>query len=652
MNTTPSRHLVIGTAGHIDHGKTTLVEKLTGTHTHHLPEERRRGITIDLGFASFELEEFSLEVVDVPGHQRFVRHMVAGATGINIALLIVAADDSVMPQTREHLEIMNLLGIQSGVIVLTKTDLVDGELVDLAEEEVRELVKSTFLASAQIVRTSAVTGTGIESLKLAILTAARTHQDRQPLWPMFRMPIDRAFSIQGHGTVVTGSVLSGEVAQGDQLEILPALGMARVRSVQRHRQEIAQAESRQRTAINLAGTKLEDVSRGRELATPGWLLPSNRLLVELHNLAESGVALSNRATVTLHAGTSETRARIILQSDDLLPGDSGIGELRLSSPIVTTFGQRFLLRRISPAETIGGGRVLDPTIPQQQRLRDHSLIGRQAASPDYVERVAGILARERGTLSSDQRHLAVRSGCSLSQLQDAFQQLKQQGILQFLTTYDPPVLLHKQQIQRLQQSVIRLARQEIGRRSPRRSLSIKTIHECCRGLADAKLTEWLVAGLIKSQSLLPLGNQFTLPGTNLQITKHQRQCMNRLLELVHQAALTPPSLKELAEQVKETLQQTAILLDLAVEDGQIIRADSDFYFSITAVQQSRDSCISLLIADGSATVARLRDHWAITRRHALPLIAYFDSCGLTRREGDLRFLADPELRQQEPREEA
>jgi selenocysteine-specific elongation factor len=650
LNVTAFRHLVIGTAGHIDHGKTTLVEKLTGTHTHHLPEERRRGITIDLGFASCQLEEFSFAVVDVPGHQRFVRHMVAGATGIDIALLVVAADDSVMPQTREHLEIMDLLGIQSGVIVLTKTDLVDREFVDFAEEEVRDLVKSTFLSTAQILRTSAVTGTGIESVEAAILGAARRHQDRQSLWPLFRMPVDRAFSMQGHGTVVTGSVLSGEVAQGDQLEILPQQQSARVRSVQRHRQEISHAEAQQRTAINLAGVKLEDVSRGFELATPGWLLPSTRLLVEIRNLASSGITLRNRSTLTLHVGTSETRARLILQSDDLLPGDSGYGELRLGRPVVTTFGQRFLLRRISPAGTVGGGRVIDPMIPHRKRLRDHLLIGRQAASPDPVQRVAGILARERGPLASDLRHLAVRSGCTLNQLQDAIQQLRKLGTLQSITTYEPPVLMHQQQIQRLQQSVLRLARQEISRRTPRRSISVKAIHECCRELADSKLTDWLIAGLIKLQLLLPLGSQFTLPGTDLQITKHQRLCMNRLLELVQQAGMTPPSLKELAEYVTETPRQTAVLLDLAVEEGQAVRADSDFYFSNTAVQQARSSCIRLLLAEGSATVARLRDHWAVSRKHALPLIAYFDSCGLTRREGDLRLLADHGACQQKPRE--
>lgn len=646
--TVVARHLVIGTAGHIDHGKTTIVEKLTGTHTHHLPEERRRGITIDLGFASLSLEEFSFAVVDVPGHQRFVRHMVAGATGINIVLLIVAADDSVMPQTREHLEIMDLLGIQSGVIVLTKTDLVDNEVVDLAEEDIRELVKSTFLADARIVRTSAVTGKGIESLKSAILDAARSHQDRKPPWPLFRMPVDRAFSMQGHGTIVTGSVLSGEVTPGDQLEILPQQQPVRVRSVQRHRHEISHAAAQQRTAINLAGVKLEDVSRGSELASPGWLLPSTRLLVELQNLASSGIKLRNRATFTLHAGTSETHARLILRGQALLPGNSGFGELRLANPIVTTHGQRFLLRCVSPAATVGGGRIVDPIIPLRQRLPDHSVIGQQAASPDPVQRVASILARERGPLSSDLRSIAVRSGCSLGQLQDAVQRLEEIGTLQSITTYEPPVLMHQQQIQRLQQAVVRLARQEISRRAPKRSLSVKTIHECCRGLADANLTDWLISSLIKSQFLLPLGSQFTLPGTNLQITKKERQCMNRLLFLIQQAGLTPPSLKELAEHVNKTPRQTAVLLDLAVEDGQAIRADSDFYFSIGAVQQARSSCVQLLLTDGSATVARLRDHWAITRKHALPLIAYFDSCGLTRREGDLRLLADPELGQQEP----
>src|SRR5947209_8943211 len=298
------RDLILGTAGHIDHGKTALVKALTGIDCDRLPEEKARGITIDIGFASLDLGDFRLGIVDVPGHERFIKNMLAGATGIDLVVLIIAADDSVMPQTREHLEILRLLGLKHGVIAMTKADLVDETTRDVVELEIRELVQGTFLADAPIVPTSAVTGLGLDNLKAAIAEACRKVEERRGSeW--FRIAIDRSFVVQGHGTVVTGSVTSGSLHIGDDVEWLPKGERVRVRSLHNHDKPVQEVHRGQRAAINLAGVPHEQVVRGQELATPGYLVPSRVLTVRLHALAEVRRPLKHRTPVRVHLGTAE-----------------------------------------------------------------------------------------------------------------------------------------------------------------------------------------------------------------------------------------------------------------------------------------------------------------------------------------------------------
>ena len=299
-----ARDLILGTAGHIDHGKTSLVKALTGIDCDRLPEEKARGITIDIGFAHLDLPPFHLGVVDVPGHERFIKNMLAGATGVDLRLLVVAADDSVMPQTREHLEILRLLGLRHGVVALTKTDLVDADTREVVELEIRELIQGTFLENAPIIATSAHTGAGVPELKAAVADACRKVEDRGGReW--FRLAIDRAFVVQGHGTVVTGSVTSGNLRVGDELEWLPRGERVRVRSLQNHDQPVDEVRRGQRAAINLAGVRHEDVIRGQEMATPGFLVPSRVLTVRLHCLADMKRPIKHRLPVRFHLGTAE-----------------------------------------------------------------------------------------------------------------------------------------------------------------------------------------------------------------------------------------------------------------------------------------------------------------------------------------------------------
>jgi selenocysteine-specific elongation factor len=358
-----TRDLILGTAGHIDHGKTSLVKALTGIDCDRLPEEKARGITIDIGFASLDLPPYRLGIVDVPGHERFVKNMLAGATGIDLALLVVAADDSVMPQTREHLEILRLLGLRHGVIALTKCDLADETTRQVVELDVSELVRGTFLEDAPVVFTAAHSGAGIPELKAAIAEACRRVEER-PGSQCFRLAIDRAFVVQGHGTVVTGSVTSGSVRVGDEVEWQPRGERVRVRSLQNHDRPVEEVHRGQRAAINLAGVRHEDVVRGQELAVAGFLLPSKVMTVRLHCLAAMRRPIKHRMPARFHLGTSEVMGTVsLLDCDTVEPGRWGLAQVFLEEPATGTWGQPFVVRESSASEpgSAASAASRDPT---------------------------------------------------------------------------------------------------------------------------------------------------------------------------------------------------------------------------------------------------------------------------------------------------
>jgi len=342
-----TKHLILGTAGHIDHGKTTLIRCLTGVDTDRLPEEKRRGITIELGFAELDLGDYRLGIVDVPGHERFVRQMLSGATGMDLAMLVVAADDSVKPQTREHLDVLRMLDLRAGVIVLTKADAVESGWLELVRDEVRELVRGTFLEQAPIVATSSVTGEGLETLREALRAAAERVGERasRRLAAPFRMAIDRTFTVTGHGTVVTGSVTSGQVSVEDPLEVQPSGVMVRVRGLQSHDRRVTTVACGQRAAINLAGIHHDQIRRGDELASPGSLLPSRLVTAWLDVLPSAVRALKRRELVRFHVGTAEVLARVVpLDAERLEPGQAGMVQLFLREAVATTWDQPFVLR--------------------------------------------------------------------------------------------------------------------------------------------------------------------------------------------------------------------------------------------------------------------------------------------------------------------
>ena len=421
---------VLGTAGHIDHGKTALVRALTGVDTDRLPAEKQRGITIDLGFASLELGECHVALVDVPGHERFIRNMLAGASGLDLAMLVIAADDSVMPQTREHMQILTLLGLSAGVVALTKCDLVDPSWLDLVEEDIRSLVRGTFLEGAPIVRTSAVTGAGLDELKAALESACRGAPP--PTDPgLFRMAIDRSFTVAGHGTVVTGTIATGGVAVGDELELQPLGQTVRVRGLHRHDRPVPHITRGSRAAINLVGVHHAEITRGHELASPGYLEATRVLTVDMIASDNAGGRpLKHRDRYKLHLGTAEVSAVLsLLERSEPAPGTTRLAQLLLAEPVVAVHGQPFVLRVESPPATIGGGRVIGPSLRRLRRT-DQRAIARleRLRSQEPTARLRGALA-SLGTQAWTERRICAVAGLSAALVESSLASLVASGSL-------------------------------------------------------------------------------------------------------------------------------------------------------------------------------------------------------------------------------
>ncbi len=634
---TSLRPLLIGTAGHIDHGKTTLVYRLTGTNTDRLPEEKARGISIDLGFAYFDMAPFRFGIVDVPGHERFIRQMVAGAANIDIAILVVAGDDGVMPQTREHLDILQLLGVQHGIIVISRCDLIDAEMRELVAEELSELVAGTFLESAPIVPVSGLTGEGIDVLKQTLCQVAAEIPDRS-LSPIFRMPIDRVFTLAGRGTVVTGSVLSGSVSSSDEVELLPAQRRLRVRGVQHHGQSVAQADAHRRAAINLASVAVAEIHRGDELATPGIFTPTTRVLAEIECLSTARRPLRHRHVLTLHAGTTAVTVRLRLSDPLLLPGDKAFADLRLKEPMVLSWGQRFILRS-SSSETVGGGRIVDG-LPGRRRVRNmqHRCAGAGDSQPEA--RIASLLEQQPSVSDSD---AVQRLGLAVI---DATE------ILQSMTKTRPANVIHdrasghwisKHWLRRMEKSLLRVVGEELRRQSPRRLLPRSLVTSQCRNFDGAVHVPLAIEALVKSGELIQRGDLIGLADQQVVLTKRQREVLDLLLPMIAANERTPPTHRELfAATDRLSPGDIEQLLKLCREDGSLIAVSHDLSYTPAGLELLRTGLRELFQSKPEVTLAEIRDALQMTRKHVVPLAEYWDAHKVTIRNGDLRT-AGPEL---------
>ena len=614
------KNIIIGTAGHVDHGKTTLIRALTGTDTDRLKEEKERGMTIDLGFASLALPNGeTVGVVDVPGHERFIKNMLAGAGGVDIALLVVAADESVMPQTIEHLEILQLLEVERGVVALTKADLVDKDWIPLVAEDVRKALADTFLADAPIIPVSSTTGEGLPALVDAIRDAADQVEARSSAGP-FRMPVDRVFTLTGFGTVVTGTLVAGTISTNDPVEVLPSGLKSRVRQLQVHSRKVESAQAGTRVAVNLAGLEVAEIGRGDVLATPGALKASSLFDVKLNLLKDAPKPLKTGARIRFHVGTGELIGRInLLDRPELKPGEQCFAQFRSETPSAAARGDRFVIRRYSPMITIGGGVILNPVAKRHRRNDPAVLAALEAGTPrEIVEQ--SLLQCPTGT---DRPSLAKASG--VADADSVIQSLISDG----LAVEVAGKLIHAQTLAQLS-SRIHDAISTFHDRNPLKAgMPKEELRTTAAKAFDSRGFASLLAHLEGVGEVQVAESTVRLAGREVSLSADQQAAADRMLAVLKQAGMNVPTPDDLG---------TRDILELLVQRGDVVKVAPDLVFHRTTVEQAEKALREYLAKNGKVTVSEFRDLVGTTRKYALPLLEYFDSKRITRRQGDFRVL--------------
>jgi selenocysteine-specific elongation factor len=632
------KHLILGTAGHIDHGKTSLVKALTGVDCDRLPEEKARGITIELGFASLELPgKVRFGIVDVPGHERFVRTMVAGVAGMDIVLLVVAADEGMMPQTREHLEICQLLGVKRGLIALTKSDLVTSDWLELVREELRDYLVGSFLESAPILAISSRTGAGVDELRQELGRMAEESVAKKSDGP-FRLPIDRVFTAQGFGTVVTGTLLSGTVRVGDELEILPGSLRSRVRGVQAHGGRSETGEAGERLAVNLQGVEHSAVVRGDTLVPPGVYGPTRVVDVRLSHLPSSAKALKHRSTLRLHSATYEVSAQLILFDRDFLqPGEESYAQLRLSRPVLLLSGDPFLLRSYSPQATIGGGRILDPAPPRRRRRSAEAIpLLEAAAAGDETVMISRMVSSSllTGISASD---LVCRTGFSSKRLEAVLLPLLSSGEVVQMTR-EPRIYLGRESCKYLKEQLCLEIQQFLLQNPLKDGINKEELKSRLPKRSDQRFFTPLLAALEKEGKLVAERDIVKLPAKGKKEQREDSGITSKIELLLQQAGCEAPTLKDLAERLNLTEKTVLEHLNLLARESRAIKVKSDIFHSPATVDGLREKLVDFLKKHGEISPSEFREITGLSRKFMIPLLEYFDQEKLTIRVGDKRLL--------------
>jgi len=633
------KFVTVGTAGHIDHGKSTLVRALTGIDPDRLEEEKRRGITIDIGFAHLELptpdgrDLLRLGFVDVPGHERFVRNMLAGVGGIDMVILVVAADESIKPQTREHFDICRMLNIRRGLTVLTKADLVDSDTLEVVRLEVEEFLRDSFLdpATAPIVPVSATTGLGLDRLRQELARVAYGAPARDPQ-AAFRLPIDRVFTIKGFGTVITGTLISGTVRKEEEVEVLPGARRVRIRGIQNHNEAAEHAIAGQRTALNLAAVSPEELARGMMLTPAGLFRAGQRLDVEI-NLLRSARPLKDRARVHLHAYTAETIAEVVLIGQkELRPGEAGLAQLRLAEPVALLPADRFILRQFSPVVTIAGGAVLDAA-PQARRISaaDHTAFLRRLQSPSQQELLAARIARREvhGLSLSDAVAETGWPSAQLAPVAAALLQAKQVvQIGELLIASDCFQLARTALLSRLtsfhdkNRLVVGMNRQEL-----RDQLDL-----------EPPVFAGVVESLVRERRIELQEELIRIPGRGVALQTDEAESKKRIEEAFLKAGLEVPALKDVLASLKLDRARAQQIVTLLLRDRTLIKVSEELVFHHQALETLKAKLLEMKSSSPKIDISRFKEMTGVTRKYAIPLLEYFDREHVTRRVGNERII--------------
>lgn len=628
-------NIIIGTAGHIDHGKTTLIKRLTGIETDRLEEEKKRGITIDLGFAFFDLPSGKRAgIVDVPGHEKFIKNMLAGASGLDMVLLVVSAEEGVMPQTEEHLDILTLLGIERGIVVMTKCDLVDEDWKMMISDDIKEKLKGTFLEEAPFIEVSAISGEGMDSLNEEIEKIASELKGKNSTG-FARLPIDRVFTMTGFGTVVTGTLSEGILNEGDTLEIFPTNLEAKVRSIQVHGNKVDRAYSGQRVAVNISNLKKDEISRGNVLAEANTMNSTHIIDCKVNILESSKREIANWTRLRLYHGTKEVLCRIVLlDKESLKPGEECFAQLRLEEETACKYGDKFVLRFYSPLETVGGGVILDSNAAKHKRFKD-----------DIIEE---LVAKNEGNKHDMLENLIIKHSSELPNLEFLS---RQSGINDIILTDIINDLLESKLIRRLKggqivhmsyiedknQELVILLNKFHEKNSLKAGIAKEEVRSKNFDKMKNKLFDEILDLIVESDSIKVHGSLISLKDFVIVYSKQQESLIDNILALYKTTALNPPNTKDLNNLTKATKKDLEVINNL-IDDGRLVKLNESILILSDYYELSKKQLLTYLNENSDITLAQFRDLVGTTRKIAVPLIEYFDNIKLTVRVDDKRKL--------------
>ncbi len=632
------KDIILGTSGHIDHGKTSLIKALTGIDTDRLKEEKERGITIELGFASLTLPNGRrLGVIDVPGHEKFVKNMVAGATGIDVVAMIIAADEGIMPQTEEHMEICSLLGIKHGIVALTKVDMVDAEWLDLVVEEIGEFTKGTFLENAPIVPVSSATGAGIKEFAMALEDIAEKLPERVYL-NKFRLPIDRVFTMKGFGTVITGTVIAGKIKTGDSVSIYPHRIISKVRGIQVHNESVDEAGAGTRCAINFRGLEKSLLNRGDVVSEKDFLKPSYIMDVELNYLKSAKKPLKSNIKIRFHTGTIETMANLILLDKEKLdPGDSCLAQLRFYTPIATIKQDRFVIRSYSPVKTIGGGIILNPIAKKLKLEAKDKISALKEAFEKDAEDILLFHLKEAGHVGLAMSDLIIMTSISEKKLDSVLAKYFSARTV-ILLDKEHRIYIHKNALEALIEGT-RKRLEVFHKNNPlkegilKEELKSKILYDI-----KPKLFNLILNSMIKNKMIALNQDIVRLAEHKVLLLADQKKVKEDILKDYEKAGLTPAYAKDLIKKFNINAKDAKELFAMLVKDNFLIKAKEDLYFNADAVNALKEKLINFLQANKEITAAQFKSIAKVPRKYLIPLLEFFDVSGVTIRIGDKRIL--------------
>lgn len=628
-------HVIIGTAGHIDHGKTSLIKALTGIETDRFEEEKRRGITIDLGFAYFDLPSGRRAgIVDVPGHEKFIRNMLAGASGIDLVLLVISAEEGVMPQTQEHLDILSLLEVKKGIVVLTKSDLVDADWLDMMKEEIREKLKGSFLETAPMISVSSVTGMGLTEL-IQTIDHILTEVEPKKTMESLRLPIDRVFTMTGFGTVVTGTLVEGHMKEGDSVEIYPENIKSRIRMIQVHGQVVQEAFAGQRVAVNLASVSKSDLHRGDVLAHPGTLKTTHIIDASLRLLDTSERVVQNWMRLRLYQGTKEVLCRVVLLDRETLnPGESCFVQLRLEEEVAFKYGDHVVVRFYSPLETIGGGIILDPNAHRHKRFKDEIIDQLVLRSLGDSRQILSDLVLKESSQCPEISSLSVLSGLPAQEVESLLESLISQ---EELMKVGESRVAHSSYIHERGEALLRMLNEFHLKNPLRAGMAKEEVRSRLFPALKGRVFDDMLNFYLKKDMINVNGSMLCLTSFEIKLSPLQQKKSDDLLRLYLQSGFNVPNFEDALAKCGFTNKERD-LVDLIFERGSLIRIQESIVLAFDVFNQAKSLLLLHFETNSTMSLGEFRDLLKTSRKVAVPLLEYFDSIKITLRDGDTRIL--------------